>query len=359
MTNDPLVSIIINNYNYSEFIREAIDSALNQTYPNTEVIVVDDGSTDNSQEIIASYGTQIVPLLKKNGGQASALNAGFRFSKGGIIIFLDADDYLFAHAVEQVIAVWKPNVANVQYRLEMLEMIDDQRKFTGVYPVPEIRLDSGDVLPILLLKGRYSCLVTSGNAFNREALTAILPITEEKDSSFRNKAEAYIVTLIPFYGQIVSIEQPLGVYRKHRNNGWASSGKSIQVEQFCESIKHDLEKYKILADEATELGYTLTHKLGWQDYLHLQSRIASLRLDPQNHPIFSDSVLVLAYKGYWATWKYAEFNWKRKLIVSTWFLWVGLLPQPIAKSAISWVFALYSRPKAIDWVVKKIRWLSR
>ncbi len=356
-TLEPLVSIIINNYNYSEFISEAIDSALSQTYPNTEVIVVDDGSTDNSTEIIASYGSQIIPLLKHNGGQASALNAGFRVSTGQIIIFLDADDYLFSHTVEQVVAAWKPNVANVQYRLEM---IDGQRKFTDIYPCLEIRLDSGDVLPILLLKGRYSCLVTSGNAFNREVLAAILPITEDKDSSFRTAAEAYIVTLLPFYGQVVSIEQPLGVYRKHGNNTWASSGESIQAEQFRKSITHDFDKYQLLADKAPELGYALTHhNLGWQDYLHLQSRIASLRLDPHNHPIPADSLLVLAYKGYWATWKYAEFNWKRKLIVSTWFLWVGLLPNPIAKSAIYWVFAIYSRPQAIDWIVKKMRWLSR
>lgn len=94
-----LVSIIINNYNYSQFLGEAIDSALSQTYPNTEVIVVDDGSTDNSQHLIASYATQILPLLKNNGGQASALNAGFRISRGEIIIFLDADDYLFPYAV--------------------------------------------------------------------------------------------------------------------------------------------------------------------------------------------------------------------------------------------------------------------
>lgn len=62
----PLVSIIINNYNYGRFLREAIDSALNQTYPHVEVIVVDDGSTDGSQEIITSYGDRVIPVLKEN-----------------------------------------------------------------------------------------------------------------------------------------------------------------------------------------------------------------------------------------------------------------------------------------------------
>jgi glycosyltransferase involved in cell wall biosynthesis len=73
MKDHPFVSILINNYNYGRFLQEAIDSALNQTYSPTEVIVVDDGSTDNSREIIASYGNKIIPVLKENGGQARPL----------------------------------------------------------------------------------------------------------------------------------------------------------------------------------------------------------------------------------------------------------------------------------------------
>jgi len=66
--NQPLVSIIINNYNYGRYLRSAIDSALGQTYFNTEIIVVDDGSTDNSPEIIKSYEERIKSILKPNGG---------------------------------------------------------------------------------------------------------------------------------------------------------------------------------------------------------------------------------------------------------------------------------------------------
>lgn len=62
----PVVSIVINNYNYGRFIAQAIDSALNQTYSNTEVVVVDDGSTDNSREIITSYGNRIIPIDRKS-----------------------------------------------------------------------------------------------------------------------------------------------------------------------------------------------------------------------------------------------------------------------------------------------------
>ncbi|MGH7801488.1 MAG: glycosyltransferase family 2 protein [Thermodesulfobacteriota bacterium] len=77
-----LVSIIINNYNYGRFLKGCIESALNQTYPHTEVIIVDDGSTDNSREIIAKYRERAILILKQNEGQASAFNAGFAVSMG-------------------------------------------------------------------------------------------------------------------------------------------------------------------------------------------------------------------------------------------------------------------------------------
>ena len=76
MRNQPLVSIIINNYNYDRFLPEAINSAINQTYPHTEIIVVDDGSTDNSRDIISGYGQRIIPIFQPNGKQAAAFNSG-------------------------------------------------------------------------------------------------------------------------------------------------------------------------------------------------------------------------------------------------------------------------------------------
>jgi glycosyltransferase involved in cell wall biosynthesis len=129
MKDKPLASIIVNNYNYGRFLQDATDSALNQTYSNIEVIVVDDGSTDNSREIIDSYGKQVIPILKQNGGQASAFNTGFVVSRGEVIIFLDADDMLLPTAVEKAVEkLWQPEVVKVHwYQWE----IDSQSKQTG------------------------------------------------------------------------------------------------------------------------------------------------------------------------------------------------------------------------------------
>jgi glycosyltransferase involved in cell wall biosynthesis len=99
----PLVSILINNYNYGHFLADAIDSALAQTYPHVEVIVVDDGSTDHSRAVIANYGDKIISVLKANGGQASAFNAGFAAAQGEIICFLDADDICLPTKVAEVV----------------------------------------------------------------------------------------------------------------------------------------------------------------------------------------------------------------------------------------------------------------
>jgi glycosyltransferase involved in cell wall biosynthesis len=100
------VSIVIDNYNYARFLRQAIDSALAQAYRPLEVVVVDDGSTDDSAEIMRSYGDKICAVFKENGGQGSAFNAGFARSTGEIVALLDADDYLKPGAIEQLAAAY-------------------------------------------------------------------------------------------------------------------------------------------------------------------------------------------------------------------------------------------------------------
>ena len=89
-----LVSVVIPAFNSSDYIKRAINSVLNQTYKKIEIIVVDDGSTDNTEEILSNYikKKEIIYLKKKNGGPASARNLGIEKSRGNYIAFLDSDD---------------------------------------------------------------------------------------------------------------------------------------------------------------------------------------------------------------------------------------------------------------------------
>ena len=99
LTWKPLVSIIIPCYNQGRFLSEAIESVLRQTYPHFEIIVVDDGSTDDTSEVAARY-PHVRCIRQKNQGQAAARNTGLRESSGSYLVFLDSDDRLLPHALE-------------------------------------------------------------------------------------------------------------------------------------------------------------------------------------------------------------------------------------------------------------------
>ncbi|HEY9770418.1 MAG TPA: glycosyltransferase [Coleofasciculaceae cyanobacterium] len=110
-----LVSVIIPCYNSERWISEAIDSILAQTYPNIEIIVVDDGSTDSSLEIIKSYGDRLKWVTGTNQGGNVARNRGFQLSKGKYIQWLDADDYLLPEKIAHQIEFLATNNCDVVY----------------------------------------------------------------------------------------------------------------------------------------------------------------------------------------------------------------------------------------------------
>src|SRR5579863_4931679 len=89
----PTVSVVIPTYNYARFLGQAIDSVLAQTCPVKEIIVVDDGSTDDTFNVLARYGPAVRALKQKNCGPAAARNRGVGIAGGDLIAFLDADDF--------------------------------------------------------------------------------------------------------------------------------------------------------------------------------------------------------------------------------------------------------------------------
>lgn len=102
-TSGALVSVIIPNYNYGDFVASAIESALSQSYPNVETIVVDDGSTDASAAVIATFSERIQVIAKENGGLSSARNVGIHAARGELLLFLDSDDILLPGAIEELL----------------------------------------------------------------------------------------------------------------------------------------------------------------------------------------------------------------------------------------------------------------
>jgi glycosyltransferase involved in cell wall biosynthesis len=342
-----LVSIIINNYNYDRFLAEAIDSALNQTYPHTEIIVVDDGSTDNSREIIAGYGDRITPIFQENGKQGAALNTGFAASRGDIVLFLDSDDFLLPTAIERIVEVWKPEVAKVHYRLQV---VDSEGQSSGAFiPTTTARLASGEVWRELIQTSGYCSTCMSGNAYSRKTLTQVFPIPND----YKTTADDYLMISTPFYGELVSIEDPLATYRIHASNQWALT--SVSGSRFRRFVEHDLQNFALLQQRAKEFGLEVPSDLETRSFARLWSRLASLRLEPQAHPVPSDHPFQLTYWGIRSLWQFSDFNWQKRIIYTLWFLWVGLMPVSLASVAIVWLQAPHLRPKAIDWTLTKLR----
>ena len=162
------VSVVIANFNMARFVEQAIRSALNQTTPPIEVIVVDDGSVDNSRDIIrgvAANDSRVVIVEQANAGQTRAKNAGLARARGTIVGFCDADDYWLPHKLEAQLPCFKsPEVALVYSRSRWVDPAG-----TVIKEVPE-RYSEGRVLEHLIVEN----FVPFGTALvRRDALTEI------------------------------------------------------------------------------------------------------------------------------------------------------------------------------------------
>lgn len=216
------ISVIISNYNYGEYISEAIESVLAQTFHNYELIIVDDGSTDQSQEIIQRYGEQypeqIKIILKENGGQASAFNAGFAIASGEIIAFLDADDYWYADKLE-TIAYYHQSYKGIQHNL----LINNEKKYTLLED------KTAKQKRMLESYGFMGLIPTSGLSFDRKTLIKVFPIPEKE---YRICADLYIRIMFLNYEDIFSLDTPTAFYRVHDSNKWY-----LQQSGFADYLK--------------------------------------------------------------------------------------------------------------------------
>ena len=243
------MSIVVNNYNYGRYVGEAVESALAQTYQPTEVVVVDDGSTDDSRNVLATYSADVTAVLKENAGQGSAFNAGFSACQGDVVCFLDADDVLSPSAVAECIPLFaEPGTATVCWPLSV---IDESSSSSGEV-LPSRPLSEGDLRDLVLERGPAAQVTvpTSGNAWSRGFLQRVLPMPE---ALFRISADSYLHALSPLYGTTRVVNEPLGCYRVHGGNAYCRSlyhKTSMGISNFhdlCRALQEHLEKLGIEA----------------------------------------------------------------------------------------------------------------
>ena len=222
LPDNPLVSVLIANYNYAQYIGEAIESVLNQTYQNFEIVICDDGSTDNSLEVIRNYAqrdSRIKYIAKQNGGVASALNAAYSESKGEIISLLDADDTWFPSRLEIIVKLFRqrPIPGMVMHPLKVIDK--KGRVLKDKHPA---HLDQGWLAPVLLT-GKYPSLApASGLSFHRDVADRIFPVPEH----FRSWGDRVLHERAALLGRVASTERVLGTYVQHGANVTGSTGST-------------------------------------------------------------------------------------------------------------------------------------
>jgi glycosyltransferase involved in cell wall biosynthesis len=245
---DVVASVVITCRNYAAFVGAAIDSALAQSHPRTEVVVVDDGSTDGSPAVISSYGSAIRAVFREHGGQGAAMNAGFAASRGDVVVFLDADDMLEPGVLAAAAARFRQGIVKVHWPLRTA---DERGRVGGVHPIEP--LAEGSVLEAVVAYGPegYIWPVTSGNAWSRAFLERVLPMPE---AEFRGAAESYLAALAPAFGDIARIAEPMGIYRMHP--GSASHRRLVgdlmlAVEGQYGVLERALRRVGVTVDSAT------------------------------------------------------------------------------------------------------------
>jgi len=198
----PKVSIVIPTYNTGRYVLDAIDSVLSQTHPHIELIVVDDGSTDETPALLEQHKGNFICFRQANGGQSSAMNFGWKQSTGELLGYLSADDLLHPNAIERIVATLaaRPDavLAYPDFRI-----IDENS-------TPVRTVQTPDYAEKLLI-ANFQCLPGPGALFRRSAWLAV----GDWDTSLRNIPDMDYFLKLCQQGPFVRVTEAVADFRVH------------------------------------------------------------------------------------------------------------------------------------------------
>lgn len=242
-------SILINNFNYGRYLSNCIESVINQTYDNIEIIFYDDGSTDDSLKIAKQYEGKIKIISRPNYGkypsfnQANGIFQSFLASSGDIIFLLDSDDMFSPDKIEKVMKKFENEPSIVMIQHKMFEINENGIK-TG-----HIRHDllfNIDILNAIKSFQRLDLffMQTSALCFRREYLQKVFPLSEDKFPLVW--PDVRLTRAAPFYGKVFTVEEPLGSYRIHASN---DSNKLKSIDFLNKVIDQQYQYFNQLAEK--------------------------------------------------------------------------------------------------------------
>jgi len=321
----PKLAVVISCYNYEDFVERAISSALNQGRDDCEVIVVDDGSTDNSWAVICRSGARAFRI--RNSGQRAACLFGFEQTRAPYVLFLDADDELKPGAIEAIIGRLDPQVAKLQFPLTPIDA--DGRILGEAHPALEAFRSGAPLARRVLRNGVYKSPPTSGNVFRRDLCEVL------RDAGYDNAVDGVILFAAPFFGDVLSVSEPLGLYRIHTRNK-SGVGRTPDASLF----RRDMDRFLARMDhlgaviQRSEPGLDLPapQKVFYYNELSFWHSIASGRRPP-----LTDLMALLD------TLLGEDFSFRNKIAMAAFFLLAAAAPNAKAKALLAYRFKVRRR----------------
>lgn len=326
--SDLVVDIVINNYEYGEFLADAIESARAQSHPEVRIVVVDDGSRDGSADVLDRYEDRVDAIVRKeNGGQGSALNAGFECCEGEVVMFLDADDVLLPDAATRVAAAFAadPDLAKLQFRAEVIDVAGNPTG--GVKPAAHLPMPDGDLRQAELAHP-YDLvwMSTSANAFRVSRLRQVMPIPADE---YRICADWYLVHMAALLGRVRSLPEVGAGYRMHGDNNYEPQSSQLDLDHLRRTIVLAQSTSKHLLATAERLD--LPHPQRILSLADLANRMISLRLDPDAHPAPGDTRRSLLADARLASRRRDDISVPMKLLFLAWFAAMTAAPRSLAR----------------------------
>ena len=319
----PLISVVIPCFNYGDYVEAAMTSALEQDYGHKEVIVVNDGSTDDSLATISRHADRITLVDQANAGHVASCNVGFASAHGTVVMFLDADDRLAPGALSRVADAWRPEASKVQFDLAVIDGRgqDLGRRFCNFPPT----YDVAAVRAAFRRTGTYRWPVTSGNAYSRWYLDRLFPLTLER------APDGLLNTLAPVYGDVITIPEVLGYYRLHGAN---RSAQGSPHPPFPARIALRRRELAWLREHAEQAGVPLPDgDILDRELTFINYRLMALKLGLAYEGRDDDSVPALLSKA--STALVDDIGpFKLRLAHLAWLLTLAVTPRVAAKSLI-------------------------
>jgi glycosyltransferase involved in cell wall biosynthesis len=278
LRQSPLVSVLVTNYNYARFLGFALDSVLNQTYQNFEIVVCDDGSTDESKQVLTNYShadPRIKVTYRKNGGQPAATNDAFMHSQGEIICLLDADDLFEPTKLEKVIEKFRsdPSLGVVGNSVKVIN--------TEGHLIRTINYkEEGYLGPsIYRLRKKNITPPCSGLSFRRQILVEIFPLPEV----LRIAADGAIVGPAVNLSMMGVLEEALSSWRIHGANNASDGGSlpQLSMEWLERTLRHSEALHRHIGEFVSQKLGTSYDTSGFRPIIEYRLALGILRRDKE------------------------------------------------------------------------------